>query len=300
VRVVFCGTGWLPIVDFIRARLPAGVTLHSRDPARPLLEQIQDAQVLLPSNAHVDAEAIAAPRALLLIQQPAVGTDGIDLGAARARGVPVCNAPAANEQAVAEAALLLMLALARRWNGARTAFETAQIGIPLGVELAGRTLGLIGCGRTGSRLASLGRALGMHVLSVRSTSRREEWLDLASRSDFVSIHCPLTPDTRGLVGEFFLSHLKPGAFLINCARGGIVDRRALVAALESGRLGGAGLDTHWQEPWDPADPLYARSDVIALPHIAGSSEEAFARIADIAAENITRLLRGEPLLHRVA
>jgi phosphoglycerate dehydrogenase-like enzyme len=123
---------------------------------------------------------------------------------------------------------------------------------------------------------------------------------MCTLADVVSIHCPLTPETRGMIDREAFSAMKPGAFLVNCARGPIVDRSALVAALESGRLGGAGLDVYWEEPWDPADPLFGRDDVIAMPHIAGSTEEAYGRITDIVVENIRRAAAGEPVLHRVA
>jgi len=300
VQVVFCGTGWLPIVDILRARLPEGVGLRARDPKLPLLPQIEDADVLLPSNAHLDARAVATPKRLALIQQPAVGVEGIDLDAAKRRGVPVCNAPGSNETSVAEAALLLILSLARRVPLARRAFAERSIGSPLGFELRGRTLGLVGIGRSGSALARIAEGLGMRVVFVRSTSARDDLLDLASSADVVSVHCPVTPRTRGLINAEFFARMKTGALLVNAARGAIIDKEALCDALERGKLGGVGLDVFWEEPWDPGDPLFQREDVVVLPHIAGSTEESFSRIADIVAGNIARLLRGEPLVHRVA
>jgi len=299
VQVIFCGTGWLSIVDFIRDRLPSDISIRTRDLSKPLLEEIRDADVLLPSNARIDAAAVQAPPRLVLIQQPAVGTDGIDIEAARARGVPVCNTPGTNGQSVAEAALLLMLALARRLNEARRAFADEKIGMPIGVELAGKTLGIVGKGRAGTRLACAAEGLGMRVLTAGRSEGRARLLEIAEHADFLSIHCPLTPETAGLIDAAVIKRMKRGSFLINCARGPIVDRSALEAALAAGHLAGAGLDTLWEEPWNAADPLYSRDDVIALPHVAGSTAEAFGRIADIVAENILRVRKGAPLLHQI-
>lgn len=299
IELVFCGTGWFPIVDAIRERLPAGATIRARDPARPLLEEVAGAQVLVPSNARIAEDVIAAARGLILIQQPAVGYEGIDLDAARRRGIPVCNAPGTNAAAVAEVALLLLLALARRWPRLQRSFREAKIGVPLGIELAGKTLGLVGRGRSGSRVAVAAEALGLRVLSVRSTDTRADLLAMLAESDLVSIHCPLDERTRGLFDRTAFAAMRPGAMLVNCSRGALIERDAVEEALASGRLGGLGLDVFWEEPWDPADPLFAREDVVTLPHAGGSTEEAFARIAGIVAENVARVMRGDALLHRV-
>ncbi len=299
IDVLYCGTGWLPVVEEIRERLPTDATVRVWDPAGPLVEALRDANVVLPSNTPFGREEVQAPRNLLLVQQPAAGYDGIDLAAARARGVPVCNAPGANGDTVAEAALFLMLALARRLPRAQRAFAERRIGSPAGMELRGKVLGIVGLGRIGSRLAAFAEALGMEVIGIRSSSPRAHFDDLLARSDVVSLHCPLTPETRGLLDARAFERMKPGALLVNCARGPIVDRPSLEAALASGKLGGAGLDTYWAEPWDPADPLYARDDVVALPHVGGSTREAYGRIADVVAENVRRLARGEQLLHRL-
>jgi D-3-phosphoglycerate dehydrogenase len=299
VRVLFCGLGWRPIVDAIRARLPAGDEVALWDRRRPLEEAAREFEVLLPSNGGASRSVIEASPRLRLIQQPAVGVDGIDLEAAKERGIPVCNAPGTNSDSVAQAALLLMLALARRLKEAETAFERAEIGEPLGVELSGKVLGLIGLGRSGGRLKAAAEALGMRVLSVRSTDGEAELDALLAAADFVSLHCPLTPRTRGLLNRVTFGKMKSGAHLINCARGGIVDQAALEEALRSGRLRGAGLDVFEDEPWDPRASLFRRADVIALPHVAGSTEEAFGRIADITAGNIRRLADDRPLEHRI-
>lgn len=306
MRLLYGGSGWLPIVDQLRARLAAstepalaGATLARWDRTAPLAAVIGDVDVLLPSNAHVTAEVIAAAPRLRLIQQPAAGTDGIDRAAAAARGIPICNAPAANHVSVAEHALYLLLALARRAPLARRALGEREIGVPLGVELAGKTLGVIGVGRTGAALAERARALGMAVIELRRGATAPDRAAFFAACHAVSVHCPLTPETRGLVGADAFAALPPGALVVNCARGGVIDRAALEAALAGGRLGGVGLDVWWDEPADPADPLLADPRVLVTPHVAGSTEEAFGRIAEIAIGNVERLARGEPLHHRV-
>jgi phosphoglycerate dehydrogenase-like enzyme len=297
MKLVFCGSGWLPIVDAIRARLPPGATIAIWDRRVPLVDAVADADVLLPSNGRITAEAIAAAPRLRLIQQPAAGTEGIDRAAAIARGIPICNAPATNHVAVAELALFLLLALARRLPAATRAFAAHEVGVPLGIELAGRTLGVVGMGRTGAALAERARALGMSVLAIgRDTDR----LAAFARCDAISLHCPLTDATRGMIDHAAFAALRPGALVVNVSRGAVIDREALVCALRGDRLGGVGLDVLWDEPADPADPLFADPRVVALPHVAGSTEEAFARIADVVVANLGRLARGEPLVHRVA
>ncbi len=299
IDVVYCATGWFDVVEPIRAGLPVGASIRLRDRSRPLEHDLHGAHVILPSNMRLDAAAIAAAPSLRLIQQPAAGYDAIDLDAARSRGIPVCNAPGANSSTVVESTLFLMLAVARRLPSIPRAFAERRMGAPSGRELQGKTLGIVGMGRIGSELAGVARALGMHVLGVRSSSPRAELDDLLRRSDIVTLHCPLTPQTRGLIDARAFELMKQGALLLNCARGPIVDRAALEAALASGKLGGVGLDTYWAEPWDPHDPLYSREDVVALPHIGGSTAESFGRIAAIVSENVRRLMAGEELLHRI-
>ncbi len=303
VHLLFCGSGWPDIVDRIAARLAPGDTIGRWDRARPLADELAATavDVLLPSNAHVDAAAIAAgAHALRLIQQPAAGTDAIDLAAAAAHGIPVCNAPGANQTAVAEAALLLLLLCARRWPVARAAFERGAIGTPLGTELAGARLVVVGTGKTGAALAERARALGMDVLGLDSRTGRGERLAAFARADAVSLHCPLTTATRGLIDAEALAALPAHAILVNVARGPVIDRAALADALARGHLGGVGLDVYWDEPWDPRDPMFADPRVVTLPHVAGSTTRAFDAIAAIVVENLARIASGEPLRHRIS
>jgi len=299
-RILFCGSGWHGIVGRIEARLPESASIRIRDFDRPLTEEISDATMIIPSNAHITAEILDAAAELRLIQQTATGYEGIDIDAAKARGIPVCNAPTKNAAAVAEAALFLMLALARRLPEARRAFAEGIVGEPVGGELDGKTLGIVGLGASGSRLAKAAEGLGMRIRSVDSKSDGAARARLFAESDVVSLHCPLTPKTRGLVDAEAIGRMKAGALLVNCCRGPVVDRDALEAALDEGRLGGVGLDVHWQEPADPTEAIYQRDDVVALPHVAGSTQESYDRLVTVLLENLRRLDAGEALLHRVA
>lgn len=304
MKLLFCGSGWPDIVGRIEGMLAPGDSIRAWDRGRSLVAEVEaDApDVLLPSNAHVDERVIAAAaaRGLRLIQQPAAGTDAIDKAAARARGVAVCNAPGANQTAVAECTLLLLLLCARRWGAARQAFGDARIGSPLGTELAGAHLVIVGAGRTGSAVATRAAALGMRITLLDSKTTRPQFLAALGAADAVSLHCPLTPQTTGLVDDAALAALPAHAILVNVARGPVIDRGALERALARGHLAGVGLDVFWHEPWDPRDPLLADPRVVTLPHVAGSTTQAFDGIAAIVVDNVARLKRGEELRHRIA
>ena len=263
--------------------------------------------VLTPISA---AHIAAAPR-LRLIQKIGVGVNTIDLDAARARGIAVCNLPGTNSRAVAELALLLMLAALRRLShfdaetraGRGWAQPPAlQDGL---FELGGRTVGLLGYGAVPALLAPVLAALGCKVLYTARAPKPDaagEFRDLdalLAESDVVSLHVPETADTRGLIGAQAIARMKPGAVLVNTARGGLVDQVALTAALRSGHLSAAGLDVFAQEPADPRDPLFALPNVVVTPHVAWLTTGTFDRSFAIAAENLRRLAAGEALLHRV-
>jgi phosphoglycerate dehydrogenase-like enzyme len=238
--------------------------------------------------AQVTASVIAAAPRLRLIVQYGAGLDGVDKAAAAARGIPVRNVPGVNAQAVAELALFLMLALARRLPLHARSFAGRVIGDPPGTELRGKTLGLVGLGASASALAHIGRGLGMEVLAVRrhpAPHPDASWVGgpaeldtLLRRADFVSLHAPSTLETRGLIDAGRLARMKPSAFLVNVGRGDLVDREALFLALREKRIAGAGLDVYWEEPPDPADPLFALENVVATPHIGGASLEAYEAV----------------------
>jgi phosphoglycerate dehydrogenase-like enzyme len=264
--------------------------------------------VLRPLGA---ADIDAAPR-LKLIQKIGVGVNTIDLEAARRRGVAVCNMPGTNSQAVAELALMLMLAalrratyfdsLIRRGEGWRPASDVLDnVG-----EIAGRTVGLVGFGSIPQRLAPVLRTLGAEVLYTARSSRETKdatavTLDqLLERSDLVSLHCPVTPQTLGMISRAALAQMKHGAVLVNTARGELVDEAALADALRSGQLRAAGLDVFAREPAEASNPLFSLPNVVVTPHIAWLTPETLARSMAIGFENCRRVASGEALLHRVA
>ena len=169
---------------------------------------------------------------------------------------------------------MIILMLARRVAEAHQVFLERRIGEPVGMELSGKRLGIIGMGNIGRRLERVAAAgLGMHVIGITSGSSRGELEQLLGSCHVVSIHCPLDERTRGLIGEVELGLMLPGSLLINCARGDVIDKGALLRALEAGRLGGVGLDVHWVEPADPTDPLYQHPKVLALPHMGTITHE---------------------------
>ncbi|MCA3387836.1 MAG: hydroxyacid dehydrogenase [Roseomonas sp.] len=264
--------------------------------------------VLRPITA---ADIAAAPK-LRLIQKIGVGVNTIDLEAARARGIAVCNLPGTNSRAVAEMTLLLMLGALRRiayfdteTRAGRGWSQPPALQDHL-FELAGRKVGLVGYGAVPKLLAPILQAMGCKILYTAHAPKPEAlgtflpFEALLAEADVVSLHIPETPDTRGLLNGAAIGRMKPGAVLVNTARGGLVNQAALAAALRSGHLAAAGLDVFAAEPLNPADPLLGLPNVVLAPHVAWLSTGTFARSFSIAAENCQRLASGEALLHRVA
>lgn len=256
------------------------------------------------------ADIEAAPR-LRLIQKIGVGVNTIDLEAAKKRNVAVANMPGTNSRAVAELTLLLMLAALRRVSALDRATRTGD-GWNLGPalqedygELAGRTVGLVGYGAVPQILAPILEAMGATVVwcarrdHVDAVGGRRDLPELLAEADVVSLHIPETPETRHLIDAAAIEAMRPGAILVNTARGGLVDEAALTDALRSGRLGAAGLDVFAEEPVGPANPLLALDNVVVLPHIAWLTPETLERSLEVATENCRRLAQGEELLHRV-
>jgi phosphoglycerate dehydrogenase-like enzyme len=259
--------------------------------------QVGEVSALIPSMARITSAVIEAAPRLRLIVQFGAGLEGVDHAAAAARGIPVRNVPGANAQSVAELAAFLMLALARGVPKHAGSFKARVVGDPPGSELAGKTLGLVGFGATGRALARVARGFGMNVIAVRRSPAPDPdatWVggpddldQLLARSDYVSLHVPASPETRGLMSAARLARMKSSAYLVNVGRGALIDREALLDALCRRQIAGAGMDVYWEEPPDPGDPLFALDNVVATPHVGGATEEALARTA----ERVAAILR---------
>ena len=257
----------------------------------------------------IDAAALAAADGLRVVARYGVGVDNVDLAAAAARGIVVTNTPGANARSVAELTVALLLLLAR--PVLRAAAETRAGGWPRlpGLSLAGKTVGLVGFGAIGRQTARLlagfdCRLLAYDPLLNEATAAalgvRPAGLDeLLAASDFVSLHAPVTPATCGMVNVAFLARMKPGAALVNTARGELVDEAALLGALTSGRLRGAALDAFAAEPPGGDNPLLALPNVIATPHMGAHTDGATTAMGRMALANCLAVLRGEEPTHRV-
>ena len=248
----------------------------------------------------VDEELLRAAPRLRVVSNYAVGTDNVDLAACRVRGIAVGRTPDVLTGATADLTLALILAVARRLPEAAEAvrageWRTWEPARWLGLELEGATLLVIGPGRIGSAVAERGRAFGMRVL----TAGRGEPLPL-EEADVVTLHCPLTPETRHLIDAPALERMKPTALLVNTARGPIVDAEALRRALHDGTIAGAGLDVTDPEPLPPGDLLLEAPNLLVLPHVGSATTRARARMTEIAVENLLAGLAGEPLPHPAA
>ncbi len=289
------------VYEVIRAALPADmklVTLATRDRAEEL-ERVRGLDFLI--SVRASAETIGAASRLRLLQLPGVGHDQVDLDAARRAGIPVALSLGGSSEAVAEHALMLMLAVGRRLVELAQSLRAGKWWMwerrTLCHGMFGKTLGIIGLGRIGREVAARAAAFGMSVQyydAIRVDGYRfAELNDLLRTSDLVTIHCPLTDVTRGLLNRERIGLMKPGAILINTARGELVNEAALLEALLSGRLAGAGLDVFEKEPPDPASPLLHMDQVIATPHVATGTLDSLQVKAAYYVENIGRVLAGQ-------
>jgi D-3-phosphoglycerate dehydrogenase len=270
------------------------------------VERARDADIILNSRAQVawQEDSLRRLPRLALIATCSIGVDNIDLAVARELGILVCNQPGRTAPIVAEHAVALLMAVAKRVGFFTASMRDGRWERMDTVYLSGKTLGVIGAGDIGGAVARLGRALGMDVVAwtPHPSPERAERLgvrflaldELLALADAVSIHVKLTDQTRGLIGARELARMRPGALLVNTARGPVVDAAALKAALDSGHLGGAGLDVFAEEPLPAADPLLACEQVVLTPHCADTTPEGVDLLNGGAVDNILAFLRGEP------
>lgn len=267
----------------------------------------KDADALLVRIAEVTKELIDSCPGLKLISKHGVGVDNIDVNAAKSKGVAVTIAPGANSTSVAEHAFAMLIALAKNLPAVCNRYREIGFGaknFAPGIEITGKTLGIIGCGRIGSRIAKMAHGgFDMNVLAydpyiieapegVELVSDRDR---VFSESDFVTLHPVLNKETEGSVGTREFSMMKRGAIFINCGRGALIDEQALIDALQSGHLGGAGLDVTAREPCPPESPLFHMPNVLLTPHYAPTTTEAAAAVSRVAAQNVVDFFNNQPI-----
>jgi len=289
----------------------APCTVWDRTAPAEVIARLADAEIVLTNKTPLAAETLAALPKLRLISVLATGVNVVDVAAAKAQGITVCNVPAYSTPGVAQAVFALLLELtnrtghhsdsvhAGRWSaGPDFSYWDGTL-----VELAGLTLGVVGYGAIGSAVAAVGRAFGMQILGNRRSAQGPipeggEFVTLDrlfQESDVVTLHCPLTPQTAGLVDAARLAQMKPTAYLINTARGPLVQESPLLDALQAGRLAGAGLDVLSVEPPAPDHPLLRAPNCVITPHIAWATRAARQRLIAQSAANIAAFLAGAPV-----
>lgn len=287
------------------------LTVHERTPTGEIVERAMDADIILTNKCPLSAETLAQLPKLKFIAVLATGYNIIDTTYCSENRIPVSNVPIYGTDAVAEFVFSLILDFFKRpalhstlshegaWQNSKDFcfWENSHFS-----ELAGKTLGMIGFGRIGQRTASLGAAFKMNILA-HSRSRAAEtsfpfaWAsvdEILEKSDVISLHCPLTPETHGLINAAALQKMKPTAFLVNTARGPLIDEEALANALNSGKIAGAACDVVSAEPILPSNPLLRAKNLILTPHIAWAAIEARQRLMAVTAENIASFLAGKP------
>jgi phosphoglycerate dehydrogenase-like enzyme len=309
MKILLCGQTFPPSRDILAPLLPDDEVVAVA--AADVPEAAVGADVLIPMMTRLDHVVIRKTSAKL-IQQWGAGLEGVDIDAASAVGIYVCNVPSdetPNAESTAEHAVLLMLACARRLHSCFRAFDKGLWGAPLGDSLIGRRALIVGFGRIGKALARRLVALGMDVdairrrpqpgegerLGVREVGTPSDLPRLAADADFLVCTATATEESRGMINASTLHVMKPSAYVVNVARGAVINEPALIAALRNGLIAGAGLDVFAQEPVDLRSPLLRMENVIATPHVAGVTRQSYEGIAREIADNVQRLKNGEAL-----
>jgi phosphoglycerate dehydrogenase-like enzyme len=308
VNIIFAAKeyAWGGFLHEIRKRLPQ----HRFDATGGFrVESLAGYDVLIPTMCRITRDIITTADRLRLIQQCGAGIEGVDLAAAAEKNIYVANVPtdsSGNADSVAELGIYLMVGLSRRFRTMDDSFRDRRMGEPQGISLSGKTAGIVGLGGIGQALVRRLKAFDMKLMGIRRhaplLAREELGLDwsggpedlgeMLRRSDYVLLCVPLSDATARIMNGKTFPLMKKGSFLINLARGGLVDRSALEEALRTGTIAGAGLDVFWEEPPGPEDPVF-RYNVLVTPHIAGSTDVSLRGIVEAVADNIERVGRGE-------
>ena len=285
-------------------------TIHDRTPDAEIVARAADAEIILTNKTVLSRDTIDRLPHVKMIGVLATGVNVVDIEAARARGIVVCNVPEYSTASVAQAVFALLMELTLKTGhhdrtvhaGRWAACEDFCYWDGTLVEIAGLTLGIVGHGRIGAAVARVGRAFDMPILAHRRSGRGAiaaggDYVDLDRlfrESDVVSLHCPLTPETKGMIDAARLRQMKPTAYLINTARGGLVNEADLAAALDAGTIAGAGLDVLSVEPPAASNPLLTAKNCVITPHIAWATRNARRRLLDVTGANIRAFLAGKP------
>lgn len=316
MRILFCGNTFPDAPEYLRERLPAQTDdeiIVCRD--ANIIPHLAGVDIVIPKMQRIGQPEIEAGQ-FRLVQQWGAGVEGVDLDSARSKGVFVANVPATggNAESVAEHAMLLILALLRDLPNAQANVRAGVLGAPLGKMLAGRTVCLYGLGAIALPLAKRLQSFQVKLIGITRdlTSPKisdfglsgcfsvEERERAFAATDILVLCMRYSDEMRGMLGAKELAHLKRGAYIVNVARGGVINGEALYSQLHLGHLAGAGLDVFWQEPLPIDDPILTVPNVIATPHVGGVTEASFSMIAEVVAANIEMIRCGEPPLHRVA
>lgn len=285
------------------------VTAYDLTPPEQVVSRIGDAEAVLINKVQITAEVMAACPHLRYVGLFATGYNNVDVAYAAQNGITVCNVPGYSTEAVAQHTFALLLALTNRVGDYNSTVAQGDwvksatfsyFPIPL-AELCGKTIGLVGYGAIGQRVADIARAFGMNVLVYKRrpiADRAVEQVsfdELLARADVVSLHCPLNSDSQGMMNAAAFEKMKQGAYFINTARGPLVDETALRAALDSGKLAGAGVDVLEREPMAADCPLYGAPNCVITPHIAWAAVDTRSRLMGVVADNLRGFATGQPI-----
>lgn len=285
------------------------VKVYEQTTPDQILERIQGFDIVVTKEMPVSGDLIRQfPDSVKLIVEAGTGYNNLDLAAAREKGITVCNIPAYSTERVAHTAIMMIMNLSSSMqkqismlakNDHTNFTKCMQVDH---VEINGKTLGVIGAGNIGREVIKVAQALGMNILAYTSSAREDEpgihytTLDeVLSKSDYVTLHCPLKPETHHMINKERLALMKPTAFIINTARGALIDESALIEALQEGRIAGAGLDVQEVEPPSEDNPLYSMDNVILTPHMGWRGLETRQRLVSIVADDIKNFLAGTPI-----